>query len=248
MRTLATLKVSIRVHANNAYNYMKNKKILIFCIVAFIIIICFIISLCLEFQNNPNYGSICTAIATLGLVLAAVYGFYSNREIVRLQTSLEFCFKVYNVFQSKAFKERERRIQDGLMLYREHPCTIEDLPDEKLKKDIYNYCGYLDGIGVLVMEHLIRPEIVLSYAGVGILKTFYLLKPFLELSRKNRAEKSKNDILQGDIDFIITEAVSLYYANFELLALEMRRRGTNLTTDFKRKLHKARKKKRVLEW
>ena len=217
------------------------------CIIATIIIIAFFVLLYLEFQSKPNYGSICTAIATLGLVLTAIFGFYSNREAMRLQTSLEFCFKVYTVFQSKEFKERERRIQNNLKLYIEQPCAIEDLPEASLKQDIYNYCGYLDGIGVLVMEHLIRPEVVLSYAGVGVLRTFSLLKPFLELSRKSRAETAKASKKNSDIDSIISKSVSLYYANFELLALEMQRRGPKLIIEFNTKLQKARTKKRVLQ-
>jgi len=218
-----------------------------FVTVAIIIVVSFIVFLCLEIRNNPNYGSICTAIATLGLVLTAIYGFYSNREAVRLQTSLEFCFKVFNVFQSKDFKERERRIQTGLIRHQAHPCAIEELTEESLKKDIYDYCGYLDGIGVLVMEHLIRPEIVMSYTGLGVLKTFFLLKPFLELSRKKRSKKAKEHKEPSDIHSIITEGVSLHYANFELLALEMQRRGPTLIKDYDKKLRKARKKKRVVE-
>lgn len=226
---------------------MKISKLIVFFAFSVIIIVLFIVFLYLEFQNSPNYGSICTAIATLGLVLTAIYGFYSNREAVRLQTSLEFCFKVYKVFQSEEFKKRERRIQNGLMCHQGQPCAIEELKDNDLIQDIHLYCGYLDGIGVLVMEHLIRPEVIISYAGVGVLKTFYLLKPFLEISRKSRKKKAKEDKTRSDIDPIIAQSVSLYYANLELLALEMQRRGPKLIAEFNSKLLKARKKKRVIQ-
>lgn len=56
-------------------------------------------------------------------------------------------------FIQSRLKKRERRIQTKLSLLQSQGivCAIEDLDDDDLRRDIREYCGYMDGIGILVM-------------------------------------------------------------------------------------------------
>ena len=193
---------------------------------------------------GSDFVDMCMALSTMGLVCTAVYGFHSNREAIRLQTSMQFSLDVHKTLHSVPFKKRERSIQAKLSSLQSKGivCPIEDLDDDDLKRDIREYCGYMDGIGILVMEHLMKPEVILYNAGVGLLRTYYLLKPFLEKSRQQRSEKATHDIDNKSVDNIIENSVGLYYAHFELLALEMHQRGPSLIRYIKQKITRAKKK------
>lgn len=153
---------------------MKTKKILVI-IVLIIILVASVVCTVIEVIDNPDYGNLSAAITTIGLLITAVYGFRSNREAIRLQTSMQFSADVYKRLHSELFKRTERNIQIKLssLQARGIICAIEDLEDEDLKQDIKRYCGYMDGIGILVTEHLIEPEVILYNAGVGLLRIFF---------------------------------------------------------------------------
>lgn len=227
---------------------MKTKKIFVIIFLIIILVASVVCAVIVVINNKPDYGNLSAAIATIGLLITAVYGFRSNREAIRLQTSMQFSTDVYKKLHSELFKRTERNIQIKLSSLRAKGiiCAIEDLEDEDLKQDIKRYCGYMDGIGILVTEHLIKPEVILYNAGVGLLRTFFLLKPYLDKSRKKRRENASHDISDKNVDYVICNAVELHYANMELLALEMRRRGPLLIKEFKKKLKQANKNKKVI--
>lgn len=141
---------------------IKMKKRKAFVISLFIVLLIVAVSsMVLGFIKNPDYLGLSTAILTLCLVITAIYGFQSNREAIRLQTFMEYSFDIYKTISSDEFKKRERNIQKGLSALREQGvvCAIDDIKDDDLKKDIHKYCGYMDGVGILVMEHMINPEV-----------------------------------------------------------------------------------------
>lgn len=228
---------------------MKNHKS--FLLKGLIILLFAISMICMIWGmiNDSDLVNVCAAISTMGLVCTAVYGFRSNRDAIRLQTSMSFSLDVYKTIHSNSFKKRERNIQNKLSSLQDRGiiCSIEEIDDADLKKDIHIYCGYMDCLGILVMEHLINPEVILYNTGVGLLRTFFLLKPYLELTRKKRKENASHDIKDKIVDEIISEGVQMYYANFELLAMEMRRRGPQLINDLKEKMEVARKNKMVIK-
>ena len=162
---------------------------------------------------------------------------------------MEYSFDIYKTISSDEFKKREHNIQKGLSALREQGvvCAIDDIKDDDLKKDIHKYCGYMDGVGILVMEHMINPEVFFYKAGLGLLRTFFLLKPYLEITRLKRKTYATHDIEDVLVDQLIGNSVQLYYAHLELLALELRRQGGNMIQEIDDKLEKARKHRKVIK-
>ncbi|MBR7155113.1 MAG: hypothetical protein IKD12_07455 [Paludibacteraceae bacterium] len=181
-----------------------------------------------------------TAVATILLFVAALVGFKKSRNVARMEASLEFCAKMHEHFQDGEFKQIENRIREGLS-EQKVVCAISELPDSDLQKDIDTYCGYIDNIGVLTKNNIIKPEIVIAYYGSEILLNYDLIKPYLDLERKLGSDKiNKFSILQQD-SRLIKNALCLKYAHFELLALQIRKEGPRIVKHFEKKLkkHKA---------
>lgn len=235
----------IHHHENYKDSIMNNRRILTWTLIALFLIISTLL-LFLGINKDDVFLTVCSSLSSMGLLCAAVYGFRSARGATRLQTSLEFSFVVYKELHKKSFKERERFIQNKLSTYKGEVCAIDDIEDQTLRGEIHKYCGYMDGIGILVMEHLIKPEIILYNTGVGLLRTYCLLKPFLDASRQKRYEMATHDINDGEVDKIISNSVRLYYAHFELLALEMLRQGPKLIKIINAKLKRAQRGKRII--
>ena len=101
-----------------------------------------------EFQGQPNYANICTALCTYGLVITAIYGFYSNKEAIRMQTSTDFCMKIYNILLSKEYVKRECLIWERLESQEYEVCSIDEIKDAELREAVEKYCEVLNGIGV----------------------------------------------------------------------------------------------------
>lgn len=206
-----------------------------------------IVLLVAEFNSVPNYANICTAVCTFGLVITAIYGFYSNKEAIRMQTSTEFCMKIYNLLQSDEYVEREHLIWEKLENNNTAACPIDEIKDKQLREAIIKYCEILNGIGVFIVEHMINPEIVIAYIGANTLHTFLLIKPYLEKTRQKRYN-SISDTLQSKQKQYIRNAQLLVGAHFELLALEIYRQAPYLIRKYNRMLHLANQNKRVISW
>ena len=142
-------KIFLSLHDN-----MK-KQYLIIMSVWLLLIIIIIIFLFFEFQSNPSYANICTALCTYGLVITAIYGFYSNKEAIRMQTSTDFCMKIYNILQSEEYVKRECLIWERLESQEHEVCSIDEIKDEELRRAVEKYCEVLNGIGVFIVEHMI---------------------------------------------------------------------------------------------
>jgi len=181
--------------------------------------------------------SAATTTATILLFVAALVGFKKSRNVARMEASLEFCAKMHEHFQDGEFKQIENRIREGLS-EQKVVCAISELPDSDLQKDIDTYCGYIDNIGVLTKNNIIKPEIVIAYYGSEILLNYDLIKPYLDLERElGPEEMNKFDIPQHD-SRLIKNALHLKYAHFELLALQIRKEGPHIIKHFEKKLKK----------
>ena len=187
-------------------------------------------------QVQNTIWSMISAVATSLLVITAVIGFRKGREVARLQTSLEFCAKMHKQFQEDDFKQREKRIREALM---KNPqiCPIRQLPKD-VQNDIRVYCGFMDNIGVLTEHNSINPDIVIAYYGVEILFNYDLIKPYLELERRQQSQEFANLLIPDSDTQLIKDALRLEYAHFELLALQIRTRGPKLIKDFTKRLRK----------
>lgn len=229
---------------------MKVLKLVVMFLMTFLLVAA-IICLIMSFKTTkPNYLGISTTLMTLCLVITAVNGFYSNREAIRLQTSMTFSSEIFKMVRSDRFKKMERDIQKGISVLKDKGivCPIDDIEDDNLKKDIHKYCGYMDGIGILVMEHLINPEVFLYKAGVGTLRTYFLLEPYIEATRMHRKDHVESNLKDDKANKIISGSVGFYYAHFELLALELRRSGFHFINEIDKKLNRSRKNKKVMSF
>ena len=197
------------------------------------------IFLVVEFFNTPNYANICTALCTYGLVITAIYGFYSNKEAIRMQTSTDFCMKIYNILQSKEYVERECLIWERLENEEYEVCSIDEIKDVELREAVEKYCEVLNGIGVFIVEHMIRPDIVVAYIGANTLHTFLLIKPYLEKYRQKRYNIIAESLPSKEKKYI-KDAQLLVFAHFELLAMEIYRQAPHLIRKYQRLLDKAR--------
>jgi hypothetical protein len=191
-----------------------------------------------EFNGEPNYANICTAICTYGLVITAIYGFHSNKEAIRMQTSTDFCVKIYNILQSDEFVKREQLIWERLENQENEVCAIDEVKDEELREAMIKYGAILNGIGVFIVERMINPDIVLAYIGANTLHTFMLIKPYLEKSRQKRYD-SISDTLPLKEKKYIKEAQLLIFAHFELLALEIEKQAPYLIQKYQKLLQRA---------
>lgn len=180
-----------------------------------------------------------SAVATCVLAITAIAGFSKAREVARFQTSLQFCADMHKQFQDEEFKQRETRILKGLE--NQKICPISDLPDEELKHDIKVYCGFMDNIGVLIKQKSVEPDIVIAYYGAGILFNYDLIKPYLDLERLKQFHQFNHSRVPAADVALIKDAYRLEYAHFELLALQIRKRGPEIVKDFEKRLHKLNK-------
>lgn len=212
--------------------------IILFVIILFIVTIFLIV---MEVRTKCDYASICMVILTLGLVFTAIYGFYITNNATRLQTSMDFCLNTYQMFQSEEYVERENIIRDGLCERGENYCAIEEIDNDTLRNAVYEYCEIMNGIGVLVMEHMINTETVISYLGANTLMSYRLIKPYLDRTRQNRVAKIPEQ-LPDDEKEMIKRAQLMTFAHFELLVMEMKRQAPKLLEDFRNRLDDANKR------
>ncbi len=218
---------------------------IIFYIVLGALLLGAIIAFVLEFRNKQNYE--CVAILTLCLVLTAVYGFYVTSRSTRMQTSMDFCLSTYQMFQSKEFVEKERFICKELKDRGDNYCAIEDIDNDILRDAVYEYCETMNGVGVLVLEHMIDAEVVVSYLGANTLMAFQYIKPYLDLTRE---AKYRDDVLMGVPEHEreqIRNARPLTFAHFELLAMEIEKQAPKLTNKYERKLRNKKKKIEIIK-
>lgn len=69
-----------------------------------VILVCSVVlSVMVDGSDFVNMGM---ALSTMGLVCTAVYGFHSNREAIRLQTSMQFSLDVHKRLHSISFKKK----------------------------------------------------------------------------------------------------------------------------------------------
>lgn len=176
-----------------------------------------------------------SAAATCVLAIAAIIGFRKAREVAQLQTSLQFCADMHERFQKQEFKQREKRIYEGLK--ERKICPISDLSDV-LQEDIKTYCGFMDNIGVLIKQESVNPEIVIAYYGAGILFNYDLIKPYLDLERLKQFHSFQHSRIPTVDVKLIKDAYRMEYAHYELLALQIREKGPKIVKDFEMKLRK----------
>lgn len=189
----------------------------------------------------PDHLELCMALLSLGLVVTAIYGFYKINKTTRLQTSIDFCLKVYPYLQSKEFVQQEQYLIEELNKRNEEAiCAIEDIKDEKLKQEILKYCEYMDGLGIIVYEHMINYNVIIPYIGVNTILIYRKLIPYLNRTREARARRSL-DMLTIEENEKIQQAASLYFIHYELLALEIERQGPEWTKRFQNELKTIRK-------
>ena len=82
---------------------MKWYDIIIF-IILLVIIIGIIIFLIKGWpKKKSGYLGLCATTSSIGLFVAALYGFYVTWEATRMQTSMDFCTYIYPTLQSEEF-------------------------------------------------------------------------------------------------------------------------------------------------
>ena len=210
-----------------------------FCIILIVLVICAAIAYYFEIHNEKQYG--CVAILTLCLVITAIYGFKVTNETTRMQTSIDFCLSTYKTFQSKEFVERERLVCKGLLQRGDNYCAIEEIDNDTLRDAVYEYCEIMNGVGVLVFEYMIKPDVVVAYLGANTLMTFQLIKPYLDLTRKARYENVPMELPEYERE-LIRKAQPLTFAHFELLALEIKCQAPELIDEYEKELQVQNKK------
>lgn len=209
---------------------------IIFYIVLVALLICAIVAY--FFDSCKNHRSGCVAILTFCLVITAVYGFYVTSRSTRMQTSMDFCLSTYQMFQSKEFVEKERFICKELKGRGDNYCAIEEIDNDTLRDAVYEYCEIMNGVGVLVLEHMINTDVVVTYLGANTLTAFQYIKPYLDLTRET---KCCDDVLMGLPKYereLIRDARPLTFAHFELLAMKIEKKAPKLTRKFEKKLQR----------
>lgn len=193
-------------------------------------------------------GNLITAGATVGLFIAAAYGFHVNRKVVRLQTSMDFCAMIYPVLQSEEFVAREQYLIYTLTERRkEKPaCSIYKIDNDTLRCEILRYCECLNGIGLLLYEHMINADVIIPYIGTKSTVLYELIRPYLDITRHEMAE-IQYDFFSLSQNEKIQNAAALYFVHYELLALQMRDEGPKVTKDFNKQLKKNRSKNQIYE-
>lgn len=187
-----------------------------------------------------------TALATIGLIIVAIYGFRVNREVVRRQTSMDFCALVYPTLQSQEFIQREQYLISTLSerLEKKKPCSFSKIEDDHLRSEMINYCECLNGIGLLLHEHMIDDGVIVPYIGTKTTILYELIRPYLNQTRLEMAaqqygffDSSQNEKIQN--------AAALYFVHYELLALKMRKEGPGVTETFDKQLKESRKQNQI---
>lgn len=222
------------------------KYTIIFSITITVVVILCVCALIQEIRSRfPNHSNIAVALATLGLVAAAIYGFYSTKQATRMQTSMDFCTYVYPILQSPEFVQREQYLKEALTTYSTtaSPCSFYDIKDEKLRTEIVQYCECLNGIGVLVHEHMIEPAVIVPYIGTNTTILYDLIKPYLDSTRVEQSNIS-HAFASEYSNQIVNDAKMLYFVHYELLALMIRAEGPKYTKDLKRELDDLLKRKK----
>lgn len=201
-----------------------------------------------DFKNISGCANLITAIATIGLVLVAAYGFRVNREVTRMQTSMDFYTMIYPILQSDEFTIREQYLIYSLSQRRniKPACSIYKIEDEQLRRELIKYCECMNGIGVLMHEHMINSDVIVPYIGTKSTILYELIRPYLDITRQEMAEIHYDffDLSQNEK---IQKASALYLVHYELLALTMREEGPNITNKFEKKLIESRQKTIIYE-
>ena len=220
----------------------KNIMIAILVILLIVVVACFILVSKKEWKSgNINYGAMGTSIVTFGLIITAVYGFYVTNKYTRLQTSMDFCLSMFQTFQSEEYIQREQLIWKGLEERGDNYCAIEEIEDTVLQHAVYEYCELMNGVGVLVLGHMIDPDIVVAYLGANTLKTYCYIKPYLDRTRQSRVARVPGRLPKVEMG-LIREAETMAFAHFELLVLEIKKQAPKTLRHYEKKLDKARKK------
>ena len=188
-------------------------------------------------KKNNEHVNICTALLTLALVVTALYGFYVTNSTTRLQTSMNFCTEVYPTLQSHEFVEREQYILHELGKRGENSCAIEDIQDAKLRREIYAYCEYMNGIGIMVYEDMINTSVIIPYIGVNSIFIYRKLRPYLNKTRDKRGQYYSTDLTYEE-NKKIQKAAKLYFVHYELLVLRMEEDGEKWTKRFQKELNR----------
>ena len=177
---------------------------------------------------------------SFGILVAAIVGFCVTKHATHLQTSMQFCSSIYPVLQSPEFVNREQYILRELNNRGDDICAIEDIKNDTLRNEIYAYCEYLNGIGIMIYEHMINSSVVIPYIGVNTIYIYRKLKPYLYITRLKRSCYSSQE-LSAEENKKIQKAASLYFVHYELLALEMDKRGEEWTEKLQSALDKQKR-------
>ena len=177
-------------------------------------------------------------VISFGLLCTAIYGFYVTNETTRLQTSMDFCSTIFPTLQSEEFISREYYLMRELSKRGDNVCPIEQIDNDTLKQEIYVYCEYMNGIGIMAHEHMINHSVIIPYIGVNSILIYRRLKPYLHLTRQMRADYVDSSLSEEE-NAKIQKAASLYFVHYELLVLEMERQGASWTRRLKAKLNRA---------
>lgn len=174
-------------------------------------------------------------LISLAIFVAAIIGFSVNEQTTRLQTSMEFCSTIYPILQSQEFVEREHFLKRELSKLGNEICPIEDIENDSLKHEIYAYCECLNGIGIMIHEHMINHNVIIPYIGVNTIYIYRKLKPYLYMTRQERVLYVSPELSDME-NKKIQRAASLYFVHYELLVLEMERQGEKWTEDLQSEL------------
>lgn len=191
-------------------------------------------------------SGIVTTMATIGLVVVAIYGFRVNREVVRRQTSMDFCALVYPMLQSQEFVQREQYLISILSEMRDskQPCSFFEMEDDHLRYEIISYCECLNGIGLLLHEHMIDDGVIVPYIGTKTTILYELIRPYLDQTRLEMAARQYG-FFDSSQNKKIQNAAALYFVHYELLALKMRKEGPGVTETFDKQLKESRKQNKI---
>lgn len=204
--------------------------------------------MCSVFRSINKFANLIAAIATLILVLVAVHEFRVSREVVRMQTSMDFCTMIYPILQSEDFVMCEQYLIKSLTKRRkvEPACSMFKIEDETLRSELLKYCECMNGIGLLLHEHMIDANVIVPYIGTKSTILYELIRPYLDITRQELAV-TQYDFFDSSQNEKIQRAAALYFVHYELLALKMREEGPNITKDFQKQLIVSRRKNIIYE-
>ena len=204
--------------------------------------------MCSVFRSINKFANLIAAIATLILVLVAVHEFRVSRDVVRMQTSMDFCTMIYPILQSEDFVMCEQYLIKSLTKRRkvEPACSMFKIEDETLRSELLKYCECMNGIGLLLHEHMIDANVIVPYIGTKSTILYELIRPYLDITRQELAV-TQYDFFDSSQNEKIQRAAALYFVHYELLALKMREEGPNITKDFQKQLIVSRRKNIIYE-